>query len=272
MRNLIDNCSINLEKRTKISNRYKQITKAINKEFWNSLSETNNSLYVGSYGRNTAISSSDIDILVILPAKEFDWANNLKGNSQSRLLQAVKLAIKDAYSTSEIRADGQIIKINFRDGIVFEILPAFEQFDKSFVYPDTNKGGKWKITNPRKIQEAMKEKNKMSNDLLTFTCKIIRIIKDKYFQSYKLSGIVIDSFVFHSIDQWRFLPSYCVPNINFEIYINHLITIFEQNYWKWYINGLETPGSKELVDFENSSSCLGKVLQFWYDKARNHNF
>ena len=50
-----------------IANRYKRITRAINQEFWNSYSDTDNSIYVGSYGRNTAISTSDIDILISLP-------------------------------------------------------------------------------------------------------------------------------------------------------------------------------------------------------------
>ncbi|MEG1313161.1 MAG: nucleotidyltransferase, partial [Bacilli bacterium] len=48
--------------RNTISSRYHKITQAINREFWNSSSETNNSLYVGSYGRNTAINTSDLDI------------------------------------------------------------------------------------------------------------------------------------------------------------------------------------------------------------------
>ena len=54
---------ITLETRKIISNRYKTVTKAINREFWNILSDTQNSIYVGSYGRRTAINNSDLDIL-----------------------------------------------------------------------------------------------------------------------------------------------------------------------------------------------------------------
>lgn len=57
---------ISLEARRIISNRYKTVTKAINREFWNSLSNTQNSIYVGSYGRRTAINTSDLDILVFV--------------------------------------------------------------------------------------------------------------------------------------------------------------------------------------------------------------
>ncbi len=58
--------------RSLVSTRYKTITKAINKEFWNSTSEAAHSLYVGSYGRGTAIDTSDIDILVELPQAEYE--------------------------------------------------------------------------------------------------------------------------------------------------------------------------------------------------------
>jgi len=40
-----------------ISTRYKAITRRLNTDFWETTSETSHSLYVGSYGRNTAIQS-----------------------------------------------------------------------------------------------------------------------------------------------------------------------------------------------------------------------
>lgn len=63
---------IPLEQRQLISKRYQTITKVINKEFWGTSSSTENSYYVGSYGRGTAIDDSDIDILVILPQTEYE--------------------------------------------------------------------------------------------------------------------------------------------------------------------------------------------------------
>ena len=35
-----------------ISTRYKNITRRLNTDFWNTSSDTSHSLYVGSYGRN----------------------------------------------------------------------------------------------------------------------------------------------------------------------------------------------------------------------------
>lgn len=51
-----------------ISNRYHSITKRINNDYWDSSSDTSHSLYVGSYGRDTEISTSDIDKAQILEA------------------------------------------------------------------------------------------------------------------------------------------------------------------------------------------------------------
>ena len=71
---------ISSDTRLLISARYKRITRAINSEFWNSSSETDHSLYVGSYGRNTAINTSDLDVMVILPEDEYDHFTSLNGN------------------------------------------------------------------------------------------------------------------------------------------------------------------------------------------------
>ena len=164
-----------------VSLRYHTVTKAVNNEFWNSISDTLHSLYVGSYGRNTAIDTSDVDILVELPDSLFDRYNNLSGNSQSRLLQAVRNAILNAYPKSDIRADGQVVKISFSDGMYFEIVPAFKSWVGCYKYPDSNTGGSWKSTNPKAEQEAMAQKNKSSNGLLCDTCKHIRTIRTAVF-------------------------------------------------------------------------------------------
>lgn len=113
---------IPMDTRMIISTRYKTITKAVNREFWNSTSETSHSLYVGSYGRGTAVDTSDIDMLVELPKSEYDRFDIYKGNGQSRLLQVVKSAIQTSYPRTDVRADGQVVEISFTDGIKFEVL------------------------------------------------------------------------------------------------------------------------------------------------------
>jgi len=71
---------IPLATRQSIASRYYMITKAINQEFWNSTSETTHSFYVGSYGRNTAINTSDIDMLIEIPEDEYNRYSYFKWN------------------------------------------------------------------------------------------------------------------------------------------------------------------------------------------------
>lgn len=198
---------ISADIRNTVSLRYHMITSAINREFWNSTSNTYHTLYVGSYGRGTAVDTSDVDILAILPEYEYTHYDYLKGNGQSRLLQAVKNAIISVYPRTSIHADGQVVVVEFTDGIKFEVVPAFEKRDYLgniiYTYPDSNNGGNWKSTNPKAEQSAMDEKNKLSYGLLKDTCKHIRAIRDEHFSSYHLSGILIDSFVYSAMDGWR---------------------------------------------------------------------
>ncbi len=207
------NHPIAMDTRSLISKRYRTITKAVNRTFWDSSSETSNSRYVGSYGRGTAIDTSDLDVLIALPPEEYDHFTSLSGNGPSRLLQAVKDAILDSYPKTDVKGDGQVVVVKFSDGMRFEILPAFQnqdywgRWDGTYVYPDTHMGGNWLTTNPKAEQDAMADKNgySSSNGLLFDTCKHIRYVRDTEYTSYHLSGILIDSFVYAAIKDWHWL-------------------------------------------------------------------
>ncbi|WP_431203264.1 SMODS domain-containing nucleotidyltransferase [Bradyrhizobium betae] len=146
-----DNYQITTELITSISYRYKRITRQLNTDFWNTNSETAHSLYVGSYGRDTAARGlSDLDIGFILPNAVYHQYNAHQGNGQSALLQSVKRSIQKTYRTSESFGDGQVVVISFEDNLTFEVLPAFEnQNSDSWTYPNANNGGSWKVCNPR---------------------------------------------------------------------------------------------------------------------------
>lgn len=253
---------IPMDTRTTISARYKTITKAVNREIWNSISETARSLYVGSYGRGTAIGTSDIDILFELPRSEYDRYDIYKGNGQSRLLQAVKTAIQASYPRTDVRADGQVVKVSFADGMKFEVLPAFASRDwygnMTYQYPDSNMGGNWRSTNPKAEQDAMRIKNDSDYGLLFDTCKHMRYIRDNYFSSYHLSGIVIDSFVYATIGGWSWSQPSSTSSAPAGDYERHLYNTYINTYR--YVSTIRAPGSNQTVDLRNSRDCLEKVL------------
>ena len=133
-----------------ISYRYQRITHRLNLEFWNSDSRINHSVYTGSFGRGTATGkTSDLDMIFWLPHSYYETYNAYSHNGQSALLQHVRKALKMTYPRTRVGADGQVVVVSFQDSMIFEILPAFDNTDRSFTFPDSNGGGSWKTTNPR---------------------------------------------------------------------------------------------------------------------------
>jgi len=269
---------ISKDTRHRISIRYHKVTSAINREFYGIESDSQHCLYVGSYGRGTAIDASDIDILVELPLEKYSLYNDVDGNGQSRLLQAVRSAIKKIYTKSAVQADGQVVKIAFSDGMLFEILPAFRNqnglgrlfdiWDGTYKYPNTNNGGRWLVTNPKAEQTAMRKKNVNSNGLLFDTCKHFRRVK-QYLCVDTLPGDVIDSFVYGAIGSWKWQHSRDVADATHGEYALVLLNHFNSSFRKsllakmWSGISLSAPGSERQVDINDDViNCLERVVRY----------
>ncbi|QNP18276.1 nucleotidyltransferase domain-containing protein (plasmid) [Bacillus pumilus] len=178
--------------------RVKEITKRLNKSYYDgNESETENCYVVGSLGRGTAIKSfSDVDMLFVLPSNKKKQYNDHEGNGQSKLLQEVKKEIKKRYPKTIVRGDGQVIVVSFEKGTkIIEVCPVFENSDGSFTYPDSNHNGKWKITNPLpEIAESV------TFDLTTgknFSniCYLVRAWKNN--KGFKFGGLLVDTLVYN---------------------------------------------------------------------------
>jgi len=197
-------CSnIQVKNTDSISKRYRAITKRLNIDFWDSFSETSHSLYVGSYGRNTAIHGfSDLDMIFRLPYSEWERYNNYNGNGQSALLQAVRNSIKKTYPATNVRGDGQVVVVPFTDGITFEVVPAFLNEDGSFTFPNANNGGSWKVTNPKPEIDAIRKRNTECNYNLIPLCRMMRAWKNKW--NVPIGGLLIDTLAYQFIIQWEY--------------------------------------------------------------------
>jgi hypothetical protein len=190
-----------VQSETTISTRYRNITQRLNTDFWNTESDAAHSLYVGSYGRNTAVEGfSDLDMIFQLPYSVYQKYDAYATNGQSALLQAVKTSIEKTYSTTSIRADGQVIIVPFKDGISFEVVPGFTNGDESYTFPDANDGGSWKTTNPRPEIAAIRTRNNDTNGNLVRLCRMMRAWKRTW--SVPLGGLLVDTFAYQFIDKW----------------------------------------------------------------------
>jgi len=198
-----------ISKRATISERYELITRRLNLEFWDSDSRTYHSIQAGSYGRGTATAkTSDVDMIFWLPYSDYVRFNGYAGNGQSALLQAVRTAIKKTYSVTNIGGDGQVVSVPFDDGITFEVLPAFENGDDSFTYPDSNNGGGWKTTNPRPEIAELAWMDNLCNGNLKNLCKMARAWR--YVWNVPISGLLIDTLAYQFIQNYEYREKSCV--------------------------------------------------------------
>lgn len=248
--------SIQIKDGGTISNRYKAITRRLNTDFWATTSDTAHSLYVGSYGRNTAIDGfSDLDMLFQLPNSIYHQYDAHVGNGQSALLQAVKSAIEKTYSTTSIKADGQVILVPFTDGITFEVVPAFVNTADSYTFPNANSGGSWCTTNPRPEIEAIRTRNSACNGNLVPLCRMMRSWKRLW--DVPIGGLLIDTMAYQFIETYEHRgKSY----LYYDLMCRDLFRWMadqsaDQEYWK-------APGSGQYV--------YGKGL-FQYKATRCYN-
>ena len=180
--------------------RLKKITKKLNREYYPNNDfediESDNCYIVGSVGRGTAIAkTSDFDCIFKLPQTVYDRFNKHSGNGQSKLLQEVKEVIAQTYPSTKIKGDGQVVSITFTAcpaGII-ELVPAFEQYNGDFKYPNTNNGGSWKITKPTpEITECCRLSDETNGHFINF-CMLLR--KWKNTNGFAFKGLLIDTMV-----------------------------------------------------------------------------
>ena len=239
-----------------ISMRYKAITKRLNTDYRNTTSDTAHSLYVGSYGRNTAIAGfSDLDMIFQLPYELYTRYNNHYGNGQSALLQSVRESIQKTYPKTNIGADGQVVEVPFTDGIMFQVVPVFLNTDDSYLFPDASSGGSWKMTNPRPEIASIQIRNEACNHNLVPLCQMMRSWKRQW--EVPIGGLLVDTLAYQFIENYQYRDkSY--------FYYDYLCRDFfkwiseqdeKQEYWK-------APGSGQFV--------YGKGL-FQYKAKRCYN-
>lgn len=227
-----------IDNREEISGRYEEITCCLNKKYRDTESKTANSLQVGSYGRYTAIKGvSDLDMIYIMPNSEWD---RFKDGRQSALLQEVRSAILDRYPNTNIRADGQVVVVSFTNYEI-EVVPAFEQEDGSFKYPDTNSGGSWPVTKPRSEIKAISDVDKAKNFNLRRLSKMVRAWKNKH--GVEMGGLLIDTLTHNFLNATKDYDdkSYFYYDWLTRDFFKYLAELPNQDYYL-------APGSSQRVD------------------------
>lgn len=225
------NLRFSLDESSSIISRYHSITRRINRDYWRIDSDSDHSLYVGSYGRGTKIYGSDIDMLVQLPYETYIRFDNYASNGQSALLQEVKNVIAKTYPSTYLKADGQIISVPFSDSITFEVLPAFLNRDGSYTFANSNDGGSWKITDPKAEIQAITERDKECNHNLKRLCRMARAWR--LANAVGISGILIDILAYRFIANWEYnYMSYFYYDEMTRDFMKYVSELPSQDKWK----------------------------------------
>ena len=124
------------------------VVNCLNRHYHGVSSETDNSFFIGSWGKQTAIRPPrDVDIYFRLPPAVYHRFQNYVGNRQSALLQEVKNVLSITYPNTDMSGDGQVVLVHFGSYAV-EVVPAFYLTNGNYCICDTNNGGSYKETNP----------------------------------------------------------------------------------------------------------------------------
>jgi hypothetical protein len=171
---LLDNIALTTSQTADGTTKRGSVCKVLNFKYWSSNSETDNSFYIGSWGKYTRIRPPrDVDVLFKLPKSVYDRFQLRSGNKQSQLLQEVKDALKASFPKTDVRGDGPVIKVPFQSFAV-ELVPAFPLTTGKYYIPITKNGGSYKEFDPDAEYEAVKTSNTNTKEN---TRELIRVMK-----------------------------------------------------------------------------------------------
>jgi Second Messenger Oligonucleotide or Dinucleotide Synthetase domain len=150
------------------------VVACMNRRYYGSTSGTDNSFYIGSWAKGTAIRPPrDVDIYFVLPPAVHARFQGYVWNRQSALLQEVKNVLASTYSNTDMSGDGQVVLVRFESYCV-EVLPVFQLTTGRYWICDTHDEGSYKITDPWAEAGYIESVDKANNGNLR---QLIRMLK-----------------------------------------------------------------------------------------------
>jgi len=199
IQHFLDNLKI--DNQAEIAEWFKNITKQVNRDFWNLKSDAKNAHFIGSYGRGTAIKGiNNINMLVVLPDKIYKQYDASPYNGQFSLINKVKECVAKVYPTAYINEEGHLL-IDLPNKIIFEVVPTFLNAKKNYIYPEPAEGGYWKVFNPIKEISVMDKYNFEYNGKIKHLAKMMRAWKKT--NEVPMSGMLLDTLVLNFMEEWE---------------------------------------------------------------------
>lgn len=209
---LLDRLKLSSSQKEDANKKYEGVAKCLHSAYYGTKYDGKTKLLIGSFAKHTNIRPpSDVDLIFKIPEETFKRFQSHAGNGPADLLQEVKTVLDKTYTSTEKHGWVKVVAVEFSDGTHnVEVLPGFEQGDKTFIIPNSSKGGSWEVydvrteiekvtkvdLNARKLIKIIKHwRNGISQDIPSY------LIEDKvltFLESTKLSfsnwGVVVNEF------------------------------------------------------------------------------
>ncbi len=184
---LCSNIEISHNGKLIIQKHKKEITSVIDKYFENKLA-TKKSKFIGSYGRNTAIFTENIRLLVVMPEQMY-WQLSM---GISDILAEMKKALTKKYLSCEHSDNGNGLNINLNGDLSFEIVPGFIFDNGTYIYLC---GSQWKKLNLNKEHNNFYNLNMKYNNNLVELCRILKLWKNN--RNVDINNILLDTLAYY---------------------------------------------------------------------------
>jgi len=201
-RNLCESIEISRDDVLKINTHKKNITSCID-EYFDMKLAAENSQFIGSYGRNTAVFTDNIRLLTIIP-EEMYWQLSLGINN---ILKEMKNALRKKYLSCDFSDNGNGLNINVDGNLGFEIVPGFVFNNGEYIYLCNNE---WHTLKLKAERENFCKLNDKNNNNLVFLCRLLKIWKHS--NNLDIGNILLDTFAYYFFYNQIDEKSYCFDN------------------------------------------------------------
>lgn len=150
---------------------------------------------IGSYARRTAIHKrSDVDLMAVLPVREIRWGNGVV--SSTTALAKVRDALRDRYTATEIRRDGQAVVVAFgQKSFLVDVVPAvFDSMSalRRPVYGIPSGSGQWMLTSPESHAKYLQDANQRSGFKLQYTAQLLKFWRTCWAEEIPLQSFHVE--------------------------------------------------------------------------------
>jgi|SRR5579863_8854950 len=185
--------------------KWKGVVSCLNRHYYGTVSETDNSFLIGSWGKDTSNRPPrDVDLYFVMPYAVYERFEGHAWNRQSALLQEVKDVLGNTYPATDMSGDGQVVLVRFETYNV-EVVPAFRLKDDRYWICNTTGGGSYKVSDPSTEANCIEAVDQANNRNLR---PVIRMLKawqancsEPPLKSFQLELLAAD---FLGKSPWRF--------------------------------------------------------------------